>query len=110
MRAAAEAAVATGNDVLYADALSEALDALRDELRVLDDIGRMGHHAGDEDLPVRQPNLVPDGVFVLMARVRTLDEVGLRLHLEHEVDHVLELDVVGVRPVPASPAQVIAHA
>ncbi len=47
---------------------------------------------------------------MFMPGVGALDEVGLRLHLEHDVDQVLQLDVVGVRSVPAAPAEVIADA
>src|SRR4030095_10092128 len=59
MGAAAEAAVGARDDALAAHALREAPDALRDELRVLDHIGRMGDHARDEDLSFRQLHLVP---------------------------------------------------
>src|SRR5438128_2705768 len=59
MRAAAEAAVAAGDDVFAADALGEALDALGYDLRVLDYVGGMRHDARDEYLPLRQANAVP---------------------------------------------------
>src|SRR4051812_16639465 len=47
MRAAAEPAIAAGDDVFLADAIGEALDALRNDFRMLDDIGGVRHHAGD---------------------------------------------------------------
>jgi hypothetical protein len=34
----------------------------------------------------------------------------LRAHLEHEIDDLLERQVVGVRAMPGTPAEVVAHA
>ena len=54
--------------------------------------------------------VAPDLPFVLVAHVAGFDRVGLRLHLQQQVDDVLERDVGLVRAVPASPADVEAHA
>src|SRR5205823_11504253 len=66
MRAAAEAAVAAGDDVFLADALGEALDPLRDNLGMLDDVGRMRDDAGDEDLSGWKFHVTPNRIFMLM--------------------------------------------
>ena len=110
VHAAAEAAVGAGDDVLAADRAGEAHDALGDELRVLDQVGGVADHAGHQHLAVRQLDVLPHLPFVLVAHVGRLERIALRLDLQHQVDDVLERQVVGVRPVPAAPAQVIAHA
>jgi len=53
MRAPAEAAVRARDHVLAADAFREASDALRDELRVLDDVRRVRDTAWDQDLSLQ---------------------------------------------------------
>jgi len=85
-----------------------APDALGHEFRVLDDIGGVRDHARYQDLAIGQLHVVPDGVLVLVPRVGGFDEVGLCLHPQDDVDHVGQLQVMGVRPVPAAPAHVIA--
>src|SRR5690349_2778161 len=110
MRASAKAAVAARDNVLAADAFRIARDALGDDLRMLHYVGRVGDDTRHQDLSVRQLDALPHRVLVLMPRVRALDEIRLRLYAQHEIDDVLELDVVGMRPVPAAPAEVIAHA
>src|SRR5262245_8966680 len=110
MAAPAEAAVGARDDALAAHALREAPDALRDELGMLHYVGRMGDHARDKDLSLGQLHVVPHRVLVLMARIRRLDEIRLRFHAQHQVHDFFELEVEGVRPVPAAPAQVVAHA
>ena len=46
---------------------------------------------------------------MLVAGVGAFDEVCAGVDLQHDVDDVLELEVVSVRTVPAAPAQVVAH-
>src|SRR6516165_11217966 len=50
------------------------------------------------------------GRDVLLGRRRRsgLEGIGLRLDLEDQIDDVFERQVIGVRPVPAAPAQVVA--
>ncbi len=67
-------------------------------------------HARDQDLVVRKVHVPPDDVLVLVAPVGRLEQIGLSVHLQHEIDDVRHRDVMGVRPRPGSPAEVIAHA
>ena len=46
MDPAAEAAISTGNDAFAADGVGKTQDALRDEFRMLDHIGRMADDSG----------------------------------------------------------------
>ena len=43
---------------------------------------------------------------MLVSDVACLEGIGLRPHLEDQIDDVLERQVVGMRPVPAALAQV----
>ena len=61
-------------------------------------------------LPGGSLALLPHRPFVLVARVGLLDAVGADVHLQQQVDDVLQRHVEGVRAVPASPADVIARA
>src|SRR5262249_10545618 len=106
----AHAAVRAGDDVLFAHALRVLDDAVRHQLRVLHHVAAVAADAGDEDLAIRQLDVAPDLPLVLVAWVGRFDGVGLRRDLQHEVDDVLELDVAGVRAVPATPADVVADA
>ena len=60
----------------------EADDALRDQLRVLHQIRRVGDDAGDNRLALRQPHRLPDVVLVLVTRVGRLERVGASVDLE----------------------------
>ena len=65
---------------------------------------------GNQRLAGRQLHALPHRPFVLVARIGLLDAVVADLHLQHQVDDVLQRHVEGVRAVPASPADVIARA
>ena len=108
MDPAAEAAIRAGNDIFAADDCGVAQDALGDKLRVLDKVGGMANNARHQHLARRQLRLLPPAPLMLVPYVAGLKRVGLRLHLEDQIDNVLEWQVVGVRPVPAAPAQVVA--
>src|SRR5579875_1330252 len=109
MRTPSEAAVGPCDDALPADALNEPLDPLRDELRMLDDVGGMGDDPRDDDLSVRQLHSFPDDVFVLVPRVRRFEEIGPCFDLQHEVDDMDHLEIERVGSMPASPAEVVAN-
>src|ERR687887_329166 len=57
-------------------------------------------------LPFGRPNRLPHPPLVVVAWVGGLDRVHLGPDLEHEVDDVLEREVVLVRAVTAAPAHV----
>src|SRR5688500_14527440 len=106
MTAQPQAAIRRSNDVLAPDEPHESLNALRDELRVLDQGRRMRHDAGSQDLALRELYALPNCVLVLVSRVGGFEEVSLRFDGEHDVDHVGQGDVVRVRTVPAAPTKV----
>ena len=97
-------------DILAPDNVGEGFDALRDQLGMLDNVGGVADHARHDDLAGRQLDVLPDCPFVLVTDVAGLETVGLCAHLEHEIDDLLERQVVRVRAVPAAPAEVVAHA
>ena len=88
--AAAEAAIGTGNDVLAADDLGVAQDAVGDELRVLDEVGRMADDAGHQHLTRRQFGVLPHSPLVFVTHIGGLEGIGLRLYFEDQIDDVLE--------------------
>src|SRR5215472_13327522 len=67
-----ETAIGAGDDVLAADEAREILEAQRDELGMLDDVGRMAEDAGDEDLAFGQSLALPDLPFVLVPGIAGL--------------------------------------
>ena len=107
MRAVAEAAIGAGDDILAPGVPGEILDALGHQLRMLDDVGGMRDHAGHEDLAGWQFGRLPDDMLMLVAGVRGFEQIGLRLHPQHDTDHVDHLDVVGMRAMPAAPTEMI---
>ena len=76
---------------------------------MLDDVRGVRHDAGYQYLSGRQLDALPDFVLVLVPRIGALDQVSLRLDAQQEIDDLLELDIVCVRAMPASPAEVVAH-
>ena len=110
MDAATEAAIGAGDNVFAADDLRVAHDAVGDDLLMLDDIGGMTDDAGNEQLSVRQLDVLPHAPFVLVADVTRFDRIGTGIDAKHQVDDVVERNVGGVRTVPAAPADVEADA
>src|SRR5207248_11319132 len=90
---AAETAVGRGDDPLPADQVREAKDALGDELGVLDDIGSVADHTGQDHLFVRQFDVLPHLPFVLVADISGLERVGVRVDRQHDIDDVAHRDV-----------------
>jgi hypothetical protein len=76
---------------------------------MLDNVGGVADDAGNEQLAVRQFDVLPDAPFVLVADVAGFDRVRSGVDAEHQVDDVLQRDVGGVRAVPAAPADVEAN-
>src|SRR4051812_3644002 len=76
-----KAAIRARQDAVASDELRQAHDALRHELRMLDHVGGVADHPRREHLALGQLDGLPHAPFVLMARVRTLDEIGPRLDL-----------------------------
>jgi hypothetical protein len=50
MNAPTQSAIGAGHDILAPDESRKTLNALGYEFRMLDDVGGMAHHAGDENL------------------------------------------------------------
>src|SRR6476619_3660831 len=76
---------------------------------MLDDVGGVADDSRNKLFTGRQFCALPHRPFVLVARIGLLDAVGADLHLEQQVDDVLQGYVEGMRPIPASPAYVIAR-
>src|SRR5689334_21964192 len=109
-RSLREAAVGARRDVLRAYEARHAREALCDELRMLDDVRSVADDTGHELPAARQLRFFPHAPLVLVARVRALDEISAGLHLQDEVDDVLQRHIARVRAGPAAPADVVAHA
>src|SRR6516165_12244205 len=109
-RALRETAIGAAHDVLAADQLGEPHYALCDELGMLDDVGGMADHAGDQNLAGRKLHAFPYPPFVGVARIGSLERVVTSAHLQQQADDVLERHVESVRAVPATPTDVIARA
>lgn len=66
-------------------------------------------HARHQDCAGCELDLFPDFHLVLVPHVRRLEGVGLRLHLESDVDDVFEGLSFDMYAEPAAPAPVVAH-
>src|SRR6266446_2366052 len=80
-----EAAVGARQHVLPPDQSGIGHDAPGNQFRVLDDVGRMGDHARDEDLAVWQLDIFPHLPLVLMAWIGGFHTVGISAHPQHDV-------------------------
>ena len=66
----AKAAIAAGDDVVPADEVGVAGDALRDQLRMLDEVRFRLDDPGNDDLALRQLDPLEQGPFMRVARSR----------------------------------------
>src|SRR4051812_23861513 len=92
-----EAAVRACDHVLAPDEAGQPDDALGDEFGMLDDVGGVADHAGNQHRILRQLELFPQSPFMLVPRIGELDRVSARAYLQHEVGDILERDVRHVR-------------
>jgi hypothetical protein len=106
---AAKSAIRASNDVFATYDRGIAKDAVGDELRVFDKVGGVAHDTRHQHLARWQLRLLPHTPLMLVPHVAGLEGIGLRPDIEDQVDDVLKRQVMGVRPVPAAPTQVVAH-
>src|SRR6267143_4301608 len=105
-----EAAVGARDHPLASDDLRVADEALRDQLRVLDEVGRGVEHARDDHAVVGQADLAEHDPLVLVARIGALEGQGLGLGLQRDRQELAQRDVPVVRPLVIAPAEVQPHA
>src|SRR3984893_419135 len=98
------AAITAGDDVLAADEIGIAGDALGNQFGVLDEIGLRLDDAGDQHLAIRQFHLLEDLPFVRMTRVGSLEGETARLGQKDGLDDVSERHVAMVRTFIIAPA------
>jgi hypothetical protein len=103
VNAAAKAAIRAGNYILAADNRGIAKDAIGDQMRMLDEIGRMTYDTRHQYLAGRHLDRLPGSPFVLMSHVAGLEGIRLRLIRENQIDDVFQRQVVSMRTVPAAP-------
>ena len=75
--------VPPGNYILATDNRGIAKDAIGDQLRMLDEVGRMTYDTRHQYLAGRHLDLLPGSPFVLMSHVAGLEGIGLRLNREN---------------------------
>ena len=94
MNAAAKAAIRAGNYIFATDNRGIAKDAIGNQLRMLDEVGRMTHDTRHQDLAGRHLDRLPGSPFVLMSHVAGLEGIGLCLNRENQFDDVFQRQVV----------------
>ena len=107
MNAAAKAAIRAGNYIFATDNRGIAKDAISDQLRMLDEVGRMTYDTRHQYLAGRHLDRLPGSPFVLMSHVAGLEGIGLCLNRENQIDDVFQRQVVSMRTVPAAPTEVV---
>jgi hypothetical protein len=101
--------VSTGDDVFLADEFGERDDAIGYQFRVLDRVGGVAGQQPESGSSRRKFHVALDFVFMFMSDVAGFDQVRLGIDTEHDIDDVAQRKIGGVRTVPATPADVIAH-
>jgi hypothetical protein len=72
VHAPAKPAIGGRDNAFAADLVGEPDDAFRHQFGVLDHVGRVTDDAGQDQLAVRQFDVLPDSLFVLVADVACL--------------------------------------
>ncbi|MEQ7010014.1 hypothetical protein ABN028_27935 [Actinopolymorpha sp. B17G11] len=101
-----EPAVRTGDDVLPPDEFGVGADALRDELRMLDVVGRGVDDPGSQHLALRQADVGEECPFVGVPWVGRLERQAGRAGGEHQVEDVGQGYVTRVRSLVVAPTKV----
>src|SRR5215471_9189809 len=103
--AAGEPAIGARYQVLAPHYACPSLDSLGDQLGMLDEVGdrvddtRYQHLVRRELAPLEHPP------FMLVAWIARFEHNSRRARLEHDVDDVLEFNIVIVRALVVAPAQ-----
>src|SRR5712691_3953267 len=105
----ADAAVSAGLDVLASYQPGVPHQALRHEFWMLHQVSGVSNHTWHEGLPLWELHVFPDTPFMLVADVRSLDGIRLRLDLEDNIGDVAQGDIVDMRSMATAPAEVQAH-
>lgn len=107
--AGADTAIRARHDVLLADEVRVALEPLRDQAWIFDEVRAVTDHARNEHRAVGDLHVFEDAPLVFVRRVRGLDRIAAGLHAEDDIGDVFERDVELVRAVKAAPAAVQRH-
>ena len=83
-----EAAIGAAHDIFAADDLGEPHDPLCHQFGMLDDVGGVRDHAGDQ-YPARTASPFPIPAIQRVARVRGLERIMTDANLQYEIDDVL---------------------
>src|SRR2546426_5773625 len=79
VHAATEPAVGRCDDALLSHETGEALDALGHQLRMLDHVGGVTHDARQDELAVRELDVLPHLPLVLVTHVAGFERIGAAL-------------------------------
>jgi hypothetical protein len=107
MNPAAKPAVSPRDDVLATDYARILDEAISDDFRMFQHIGRVAYDPGDQNLPLWQLGYVaPNLPFVFVAHIAGLQRIRLRVHFNQQINDVLEGNIALVRAMPAPPTNV----
>src|SRR5215831_188981 len=95
----AESTITAAHHVLASDELRVAADPLRDELRMLDEVGLRLDDAWNQNLSFGQLHGLEQLPFVRVAGICRLDRNRARTCAKHDVDDVCKCDVTVMRPL-----------
>src|SRR6266566_3159849 len=100
-----KAAVGSGDDIFSPNYRSIAFQALSDQFRVLDKIGGGIEHTWNDDLALRQPDLLKDLPLMLMARIGPFKGDCNGTCLQHLTDDLLEWHIAVMRTFVVPPTE-----
>ena len=105
----AEAAVGARYDPLPTHHSGVALNPLSHQLWVLNEVGGGVDDSWDDDLVLRQLNILENGPLVLVPRVSSLEGDGLRSGPQGHRQHAAQGDIPVVGALVVAPAEMHAH-
>src|SRR5262245_66371677 len=92
----ANAAVRAGNDILFSHQLGEIHKAIRNRLRMFNEVAIVSGNSGNQYLAVRKFGLLPNPPLMLMARIGRLDGGSAGADRQNEIDDITQRDIVFV--------------
>ena len=107
--AGGESAIGAGYHVFAPDNIGVADDALRNQLRVLNEVGQGVYHPWNGNLALREPMIFENLPLMRVTGIGAFEQQGTDIRAVNDIDNLGNRNIVNVGPFAIAPAQVQAN-